>query len=275
MNLIEYVNKQSKRTLILFGVLFIFAVGLVDYIIASEIGLSIFYLPSIFLTTWFVGAWAGILMSFVSTLTWLGIDLLKATPYSLSVTPYWNALGRLGFFLIVVFLQKALRNEQSLARMDSLTKTANRRYFFKLADNEINKSKRYNRPFSVCYIDIDDFKDVNDIYGHKAGDNLLQTVAATVKSNIRSSDIFARLGGDEFVLLFPETKDDEAREAAFKLQELLMRAMKKNRWPVTFSFGVAIFLTPPETPDDMIIKADRLMYSAKSGGKNLIKYKVF
>lgn len=274
MNLIEYLNKQSKRTLILFGVLFIFAVGVVDYFVASEIRLSIFYLPSILLTTWFVGAWAGILTSFISTLIWLAIDLVKAETYSLSFTPYWNALVRLGFFLIVVFLQKTLRNEQSLARIDSLTKTFNRRYFFKLADNEINKSKRYKRPFSLCYIDIDNFKDVNDIFGHKAGDTLLQKVAASIKSNIRSTDIFARLGGDEFVLLFPEIKPDEAREAVYKLQKLLLLEMKKNRWPVTFSFGVVTFLTPPDTPDEMITRADRLMYAAKKAGKNLIRYEV-
>lgn len=275
MNLVEYLNKQSKGFLILFGVLFIFAVGLVDYIMALEIGLSIFYLPSIFLTTWFVGTWAGILTSFISALTWLAIDLIKEKTYSLSFTPYWNALVRLGFFLIVVFLQRALRNEQLLARVDSLTKIVNRRYFFELSDNEINKSKRYERPFSVSYIDIDNFKDVNDRFGHKTGDNLLRTVTDTINKNIRSTDIFARLGGDEFILLFPETKADEAREAVCKLQKLLMLAMKKNRWPVTFSFGVVTFLTPPENPDDMIIKADQLMYSAKKAGKNLIRYEVF
>jgi len=274
MNLIEYLNNKSKRFLILFGSFLILAAGLMDYLIASEIGFSLFYLPSIFLTTWFVGMWAGIVTSFISALTWLAIDLIKVRTYAFSFTPYWNALVRLGFFLIVVFLQRALRNEQVLARMDPLTKIVNRMYFFKLADNEISKSKRYERPFSVSYIDIDNFKDVNDRFGHKAGDNLLRAVTDTISKNIRSSDIFARLGGDEFILLFPETKADEAREAVCKLQKLLMTAMKNNRWPVTFSFGVVTFMTPPENPDNMIMKADRLMYSAKKAGKNLIKYEI-
>jgi diguanylate cyclase (GGDEF)-like protein len=275
MNFIEFFNRKSKRFLILLGSFLILAVGLIDYLIASEIGFSLFYLPAIFLTTWFVGTWAGILTSFISALTWLAIDLIKVKPYSFSFTPYWNALVRLGFFLIVVFLQRALRNEQMLARMDPLTKIVNRRYFFKLADNEISKSKRYERPFSVSYIDIDNFKNVNDRFGHKAGDNLLRTVTDTISKNIRSTDIFARLGGDEFILLFPEIKADEAREAVCKLQKLLMTAMKNNRWPVTFSFGVVTFLTSPGNPDNMIMKADRLMYSAKKAGKNLIKYEIF
>lgn len=274
MNLIEYLNNKSKRFLILFGSFLILAAGLMDYLIASEIGFSLFYLPSIFLTTWFVGMWAGIVTSFISALTWLAIDLIKVRTYAFSFTPYWNALVRLGFFLIVVFLQRALRNEQVLARMDPLTKIVNRMYFFKLADNEISKSKRYERPFSVSYIDIDNFKGVNDSFGHKVGDNLLRAVTDTISKNIRSSDIFARLGGDEFILLFPETKADEAREAVCKLQKLLMTAMKNNRWPVTFSFGVVTFMTPPENPDNMIMKADRLMYSAKKAGKNLIKYEI-
>lgn len=275
MNLIEYLNNKSKRFLILFGSFLILAAGLMDYLIASEIGFSLFYLPSIFLTTWFVGMWAGIVTSFISALTWLAIDLIKVRTYAFSFTPYWNALVRLGFFLIVVFLQRALRNEQVLARMDPLTKIVNRMYFFKLADNEISKSKRYERPFSVSYIDIDNFKGVNDSFGHKVGDNLLRAVTDTISKNIRSSDIFARLGGDEFILLFPETKADEAREAVCKLQKLLMTAMKNNGWPVTFSFGVVTFMTPPENPDNMIMKADRLMYSAKKAGKNLIKYEIF
>ncbi len=275
MSLIEYLNKQSKQFLMSLGIFLILIVGLLDYIIGLEIGLSIFYLPSIFFTTWFIGTWGGILTSFIGAITWLIVDLIKAKPYSFSFSPYWNACVRLGFFLVIVLLQKALKNEQLRARMDPLTKTANRRYFFELSDNEINKSKRYERPFSVSYIDIDNFKDVNDRFGHKTGDNLLRTVTDTINKNIRSTDLFARLGGDEFVLLFPETKAEEAREAISKLQKLLMTAMKKNMWPVTFSFGVVVFLTPPDTPDEMITRADRLMYAAKKAGKNLIRYEVF
>jgi len=275
MSLVEYLNKQSQQFLMSLGIFLIFIVGLLDYIIGLEIGLSIFYLPSIFLTTWFIGTWGGILTSFIGAITWLIVDLVKTKPNSFSFSLYWNACVRLGFFLVIVLLQKALRNEQLLARIDSLTQIGNRRFFFESADNEIHKAKRYNRPFSLAYMDIDDFKNVNDLFGHNMGDKFLRVVANTIKNNIRSTDIFARIGGDEFVLFFPETKAEEAREAINKLQQLLLRAMNENEYRVTFSIGIITFISPPDSADDMMEKVDRLMYSAKNAGKNLIKYESF
>ena len=179
------------------------------------------------------------------------------------------------FLFIVVILQNALAREKHIARTDNLTGLANRKHFFETAEQEIQRARRYGQPFSTAYIDIDNFKDVNDLYGHAAGDALLRRVGGIIMGNIRAVDFAARLGGDEFAIMLPQADAGSARTVLSKLQRLLMETMKKERWPVTFSLGVVSFLKAPETVDEMIQRADKLMYSVKAEGKNAIKYDVF
>jgi diguanylate cyclase (GGDEF)-like protein len=127
----------------------------------------------------------------------------------------------------------------------------------------------------LAYIDLDNFKTVNDTYGHLIGDSLLRLVADTIRNNIRTTDVLARLGGDEFVVLLPETDFEQSEIVINKVQTQLLDEMKKNNWPVTFSIGAVTFLTPPESVDEMIKKADNLMYSAKKNGKNTKKREVW
>jgi diguanylate cyclase (GGDEF)-like protein len=206
-------------------------------------------------------------------------DLIVGYSHSHPLVPYWNMLMRSGFFLFVVVilskLKTALEHEKNLSRTDSLTGTANKRAFYELASIEIDRARRYKRPFTAAYIDIDNFKTINDRFGHTIGDCLLQLVATTIRSKTRSTDAVARLGGDEFILLLPETEGESAQKVLHRIQNQLLDAVQKNEWPVTFSIGVATFINPPESVEEMIKKADALMYSAKNSGKNMIKQAVF
>lgn len=279
INVIEYLNKQSKSFLIIVGFLVIGVVGFIDYLTGEEISLSIFYLIPIFLVTWGAGKWPGFSISIASATTWLIADLRTGHTYSHFVIPYWNSIVRLGFFFTVTFilskLKYVLEKEKDSARRDSLTGIANARYFMELANSEMNRSRRYEKPFTIAYIDIDNFKAVNDRFGHSAGDTLLRLIATTVKNNIRTIDIVARLGGDELTILLPETGQESAQGVLRRLRDQLLDAMQKNRWPVTFSMGVVTFIDSYITVDEMIRRADNLMYSAKSSGKNMIKYETF
>jgi diguanylate cyclase (GGDEF)-like protein len=172
-------------------------------------------------------------------------------------------------------LKNTLELKEQLAKTDFLTGVTNARSFFELADLEINRAKRYQHPFTLAYIDLDNFKTVNDTYGHLIGDSLLRLVADTIRNNIRVTDVYARLGGDEFAVLLPETNPEQSEIAINKVQTQLLDEMKKNNWPVTFSIGAVTFLTPPESVDEMIKKADNLMYSAKKNGKNTKKREVW
>lgn len=137
------------------------------------------------------------------------------------------------------------------------------------------RSKRHGRVFSIAYIDCDNFKQINDKYGHAVGDQVLQTVAQKMQEELRSTDLGARLGGDEFVLLIPETDPDESMAVVRRLLNRLNETMIKNGWPVTFSVGSASFRNIPENIEAMLHDADSLMYLAKNEGKDRINHEVF
>ncbi len=167
-------------------------------------------------------------------------------------------------------LKESLERERSAARIDFLTGILNRRGFYEIAGSESQRSRRYKRPLSMVYVDLDNFKRVNDTLGHDAGDELLVQVAAVVHSEVRGTDTVGRLGGDEFAVLLPETDQADGKVVVEKLQRQLRKAMLEKKWPVTFSIGLISFQSPPESTDEMVREADRVMYSAKLRGKNSV-----
>ncbi len=168
----------------------------------------------------------------------------------------------------------ALERERFLANVDPLTGVLNAKAFRSRARDEIDRSRRYGRPFTLAFSDLDNFKEVNDRFGHSAGDNLLRMVTDIVRKNLRTTDIFARVGGDEFVLLLPETEAEAARAVLGKIQNKLRRSLRDAGLPVTLSVGAVIYLSPPDSVDAMIHEADTLMYQAKHSGKNRIRLEV-
>ena len=153
-----------------------------------------------------------------------------------------------------------------------MTGAANRRAFFESAQIEIDRTHRYKHPFTLAYIDIDDFKQINDTLGHEAGDRVLRLYGSTLVKNIRSTDVLARIGGDEFVLLLSETGYDQAHTVIEKVNDLLLERMAKAKLPATHSIGVVTFLRPPSSVDDLLKKADGVMYTVKREGKKTIKH---
>jgi diguanylate cyclase (GGDEF)-like protein len=273
-----YLSRQSKPLLIASGFVLVVLLGAIDYLTRSEISFSIFYLFPISLVTWFTNKWTGVLISVITSITWSVADWMVSSVYSHPAIPYWNATARLGLFLIVSYilsaLKSALEREKKLARTDYLTGAANRRAFFELANIEINRARRYKHPFTIAYIDIDDFKIVNDHFGHNTGDTLLHSVVETINNNVRVSDVVARLGGDEFAILMPETGYESAQVVITRVQKNLLDVMQKIGWPVTFSIGVVTFISAPDSIDEVLKKADDLMYFVKNKGKNMISYEV-
>jgi len=274
MNFIGYLSKRPRRDIIYAGAVLAILIGIPDYLMGQRFGFSIFYLIPVAFVTWYAGRKAGVFVAFFSAATWLAAVVLTGTPYTHAYIPWWNATVRLGFFSIVVFLLDAFKREKSYAREDYLTGLGNRRHFFETADNEIKRSRRYGHPFTMAYIDVDDFKSINDRFGHAEGDSLLTAIAGAITGNIRTTDFAARIGGDEFAVLLPESDAASARKFFDKLHQKLTDVVLKENWPVTFSIGVVIFTMPPASIDEMIRTVDRLLYSAKHSGKNLVKYEV-
>lgn len=156
----------------------------------------------------------------------------------------------------------------NLASIDRLTNIYNRRKFEELLTEEYNYFKRYSRPLSGIYFDIDFFKKINDTYGHDIGDEVLISVAGLVKSHIRDSDIFARWGGEEFIILLPETQSNDAFTLAEQLRTIIeMHSFNKVK-RVTISMGVTQL--KKEQLKSFIKRMDLALYEAKHSGRNQV-----
>jgi len=229
--------------------------------------------------SWFINYKVGVITAIVSAIVWFLADMYAGHIYSHPVISFWNTFIRFSFFLIISLLLSKLKaqieHEQTLARTDSLTGVINARFFYELANLEIERLERYNHIFTLAYIDLDHFKAVNDQYGHGVGDEALRLVTHTLQKHIRKTDVLARLGGDEFALLLPVTSQAEAQAVFSKLQKALLREMKLKNWPITFSVGVLTCHIIPPHLKVIIDMTDKLMYEVKKEGRNAIKYAVY
>ncbi len=268
-----------KTGIFLMGNTLALLIGVLRHITGPEYALSLFYLFPISFVTWYVGTIAGICISFVSALSWLTADLTMVSRFSSSYIPFINETFRLIVFIIITIVIGNLRSAQKthfqLARTDTLTGISNRREFFECVNIEMNKSRRFGHPISIIFMDVDNFKQVNDIGGHNSGDALLCDVANTLKMNVRIVDTVARLGGDEFGILLPQAGEAASFWVATKLQGCLTVLAGEKKWPVAFSMGLATFEHMPDCAEKMVGKADDLMYQAKKDDLNKICRKTF
>jgi diguanylate cyclase (GGDEF)-like protein len=278
MNFLPILEKQSRPSyvLILAGFVLTVLIGIADFLTGYELSFSVFYVLPVALVTWLTSRRLGLLTSLAAAFVWLGADVTTGHRYSYPLIPIWNTLIRLAFFVIITLLLSALRRaterEREFARVDNLTGAVNPRFFYDLAQMEIDRFQRYEHPFTLAYIDLDNFKTVNDQFGHPAGDQVLRIVASSARKYLRKTDVVARLGGDEFALLLPETNEESARIALSKIQDGLLEEMRLGNWPITFSIGVLTCIVPPNTTEELVRMADELMYSVKHDSKNSIKY---
>jgi diguanylate cyclase (GGDEF)-like protein len=258
-------------------------VGVLDYWTGFGLQVSILYLIPVFGAAWYCGFWPGVVVSVLTGVmsllvdTWLGhvtTILHVDTDFSVSL---WNACMRLWLFFPVVYLAASLRmhldRERRFARLDPLTGIHNGRAFSEEAERFLALAKRKARPITVVFIDLDDFKKVNDAHGHSGGDQLLCAVAQTLLKCTRPYDLVARLGGDEFCVLLPDTGSAAAKGFMAQASDRLEREAVQGHWQVSFSVGVATFRIPPVTVDVALGAADELMYQAKRSGKRRIVYK--
>lgn len=247
-----------------------------DVLTEHEPNFAIFYLGPIAIATWYLSTRFAVILAGASVLIWLLVDLSQASTYVYPFTPYWNAAVRFGVFLIFTLLfarlRERLRHAEQLATTDHLTHLTNSFAFHVLVDKEIQRSRRHGYPITIAYIDLDNFKLVNDRWGHLTGDEVLHAVAETLQGGLRSFDLVARLGGDEFAIMLPNTSKEVADPILERLRMHLLETMRERRWPVTASLGAVTFVTPPATVNDMLHRADKLMYAVKNEGKNHIKH---
>ena len=264
---------KSNRFYIDASLLWALAVGILDHFTGYRVRIAPLYLPSIFLIAWFTSLRDGLALCLSITCIWFSANYLAGQRYPDLLIPLWNFTIRFTSFAAFYFAVSSFRKERLFALQDPLTGIANRRALITYAAQEIKRSHRTMTPLSIAFIDCDDFKNLNDRWGHDAGDSFLVYVAQSVKKNIRSSDLVARVGGDEFVIILPETKAAEARHVCQELKTRLDAGLEHTNCPTTISMGVVTFNAAPATVDALLRSADHLMYHVKKAGKNSIEFR--
>jgi diguanylate cyclase (GGDEF)-like protein len=227
---------------------------------------------------WIGGKWNGIVMAFLAVAIWFTGDVLSAPQLGFPWIAWVNATTRFVTYGLVAILSAQIHLQfvkaYEYATTDSLTGLQNRRAFIDAGVSETERSKRYAHSLAVVFIDLDNFKQLNDAKGHDVGDMALQTVAKVLKNTLRSNDQITRLGGDEFAILLPEIEYEKAVETGHKISVAVNSALNDFS-PATGSTGIAWFGKVDCTFPAMLKAADKLMYEVKASGKGKIRSQRF
>ncbi len=238
-----------------------------------EARLGILYIIPVLLVTWTEGLAWGILFALVTTVYREATAWVQMPPDTPLV---WRVVTGLAYLAVLgvamAGLQTLRRSQAALARLvtqDPLTNVMNARAFADRLGQELDRNRRYPRPLALMYMDLDNFKVINDTHGHQTGDAVLRLVADAMRSSVRHADVVGRLGGDEFAVLMPET-DSALADAAAKRLIVGLRNVFKGTPNVTASIGVVSCTATDASTDDLLRRADQAMYDAKKSGKDRV-----
>jgi diguanylate cyclase (GGDEF)-like protein len=268
----NFISRLPRYILLPIIIIIVIALGVLDYLTGSEISISLFFFFPIAITTWYLGLFSGTFFAIFATLMWEAAEMVRGASYSNQFAHDWNVGMRLIYYLLVVLVAYALKTvfekNRLLATTDSLTGLLNSREFYRLAALETLRSQRNKQSVTVAFLDLDNFKAINDRYGHLVGDELIKLVSQSISGSLRRTDLLARVGGDEFAILLPDTTTRMAEQVARKIQDALTTAMQEHGYLVTFSLGALTFSSPPLDFHEALSQADALMYQVKLRGKN-------
>jgi diguanylate cyclase (GGDEF)-like protein len=169
--------------------------------------------------------------------------------------------------------QKLTRKLELFANRDELTHILNRRYFLSLAYQELHRTRRYNRCFGILILDLDHFKDINELYGHALGDQVLQAIAKNVSQCLRTNDLLGRFGGEEFVVLLPETDLENSQKVGERICKSIANLeipIRDELVKVTVSIGISCYHENDSSFEDILKRADQALAEAKATGRNQV-----
>lgn len=275
------------RTLIALGLVAgLSLVGLLDYVKGPWLSFALFYVTPVLAAAWWLGRGPALLAGLTAGLAWFEAEAWghRGEPNRVLM---WNSMSRLVMLLAMAAMVVRIREDQrrfkdvnaqlaglltgaeKLARTDPLTGLPNRRAFLERLGDELTRARRNGAPVCIAYLDVDNFKHLNDQRGHLEGDEFLRRIAAAIKDTVRATDVAARLGGDEFAVLFTDAKRIAVEPLAHRLLARV-RALgdRYEGLDLGASVGMAWFDEPPEGPELPLQRADSAMYEAKSAGKH-------
>ena len=262
------------------------AVGLLDYVTGPWVSFALFYVAPVLGAAWWLGRGPALLAALTAGVAWFEAEAWghRGEP---TRSLMWNSMTRLAMLIAMAAMVVRIREdrrrlkevnarlsllldaEEKLSRTDPLTGLPNRRAFLERLSDELARAKRSRQPVCIAYIDIDNFKRINDDKGHVEGDAFLKQVAQAIRETIRASDVASRLGGDEFAVLFTDAKRSAVEPLAHRL--LARSRSLGERYPgldIGASIGMAWFESAPDSAELLLDRADAAMYEAKSAGKH-------
>jgi len=250
-------------------------VGVLDYATGVELRVYPLYFLPLSVAAWALGRRGAVLSSLLAASTWWAANLAAGMAFSepriLYVNIFAQSLGFLTVSLLIGRVRELLDHERLLARVDGLTGLSNSRAFHEASQLLASLSRRHDRPIAIAFIDLDNFKCVNDRLGHARGDEVLRRVGACLRDQLRSSDVAARLGGDEFGICMPETTGAQAEIVLERIRAALTRVLDVKPCVVSASIGAVAWGRAPARLDEMITAADGVMYEVKRGGKDRVQ----
>lgn len=274
----QFTSARSLFQITCFALAITGAVGLGDIWIGPKVSLAVFYLIPISIAAWYANCRVSIVMAMLSSAIMVALEIPTIGVDAGKMTSAWNGFTHLGFFMTTAYLVSSLKTryeaEKVLARTDQLTGLMNRRAFLEQFEMLFNLASRRDSVLTIAYIDLDNFKQVNDVHGHNVGDQVLQTVATAMKTHSRRTDLVARLGGDEFVIVLPDTGQQAAKVLLAKIHEAIQSSTVKSQ-RISCSAGVVTFTNMPHTFHEALRFADSLMYQVKEQGKNAVAFSIF
>jgi diguanylate cyclase (GGDEF)-like protein len=268
------LTKCSRLSILLLSVALILAIGALDFVTGYDLSFGLFYTAPIIILSWYVSRPAAILGALLCAITWYFANSFAAPALIRQPVLLWNSAIRLGFFIAIAYpinaLREAYTRERESARTDPLTGVANSREFHESAKLELLRAWRVGYPLTLLYLDLDNFKTINDTLGHGAGDELLMKIGHALKEVLRATDLVGRLGGDEFAILLPNTTEDQATPVIRKIEQAVSREAQALELTVGVSIGAATPSTLPAIIDEMIAMADARMFQAKNSKRSNI-----
>ena len=264
----SFLARCSKLSILILSVALILAIGALDLVTGYDLSFGLFYTAPIVLLSWYVSRPIAILGALLSAITWYIANSLEAPDLIGRSVMLWNSAIRFGFFVAIAYPLNALHDsynrERESARTDALTGVANSHAFHESANSELMRARRIGYPLTLLYLDLDNFKTVNDSRGHCAGDELLMKIGHALKGELRATDLVGRLGGDEFAILLPDTTEDQATLVIRKIEQAVLRETQATKTTVAVSIGAVTPGMLPAVIAEMIAMADARMYQAKN-----------
>jgi diguanylate cyclase (GGDEF)-like protein len=266
------VTGLQRRLVVVIGtVAFTLLLYAADTRVSNDVRLGMLYLVPVLVATWYEGAVWGALCVAATVVLRMTLEVTQAgTPLALAAVHQSSFVVVAGITMFGFRHMRRTQDElQRMATHDHLTATLNASAFSRRLAEELRRLRRYPRPGALIYLDLDNFKGLNDAHGHQVGDAVLRRAADALRRAVREVDIVGRLGGDEFAVLMPETDGAVATAAARRLSDGIRQSFD-GKPAVTASVGVVSFGASEASVDDLLRRADQAMYQAKRAGKDQV-----